>query len=99
VLRAIERDGHETTADRLSMTGLLEDALDASEQESFSGTYDPDLGYLKTFSYVSGPEEEPGGYGFEVPCFEPRLDEAACAEQFRLDAREPRAEPRPAERT
>lgn len=82
VLAAVERDGHEATADRLSMTGLLEDALAASDEDSFSASYDPELGYVKSFFYAPGPDEEAGGYGFEVPCFEPSLDDAACAEYF-----------------
>jgi hypothetical protein len=86
VLAAVERDGREATADRLSMTGLLESALDASERDSFNATYDAELGYVKSFFYAPGPDDEPAGYGFEVPCFEPRLDAGACADQFRLSA-------------
>jgi hypothetical protein len=86
VLEAVERDGNEPNDRRYSMTGLLEEALEASDEATFSGNYDPELGYVKSFFYAPGPDEEPGAYGYEVLCFEPTLDERACGDVFVMNA-------------
>jgi hypothetical protein len=80
VLEAIARDGSQAEPRDYSMTGLLREALAASDESTFSASYDSELGYVKSFFYASGP----GGYGYEVRCFEPTLDESACNDVFRM---------------
>lgn len=80
VLEAITRDGSEAEPRDYSMTGLLREALEASDESTFSASYDSELGYVKSFFYAPGP----GGHGYEVRCFEPTLDENACDEVFRM---------------
>jgi hypothetical protein len=86
VLEAIERDGNEPGFRRYSMTALLEEALEISDEATFRGSYDPELGYVKSFFYAPGSEAEPGGYGYVVLCFEPTLEERACGEMFAMSA-------------
>jgi hypothetical protein len=82
VLEAVERDGSKPDYRRYSMTGLLEEALQISDDATFSGDYDPELGYVKSFIYAPDPDREAGRYGYEVPCFEPTLEAGACADVF-----------------
>ncbi len=79
------RDGHLT----ITMTSLLQNALDVADEESFVGSYDDELGYVKSFFYSPGPPEAPGGYGFDVPCFEASLADDACTTLFRPEPIEP----------
>jgi hypothetical protein len=81
VLEATARDGSEPEHRDYSMTGLLEEALELSGESTFSASYDPELGYVKSVSCAAGPT----GQGYEVLCFEPTLDEGACANVFRMD--------------
>lgn len=82
VLEALETDGTSAMERGRSMTGLLEDALEIADEDGFSASYDDELGYVKSFYYA--PESAAGGYGVDVPCLEPSLDEDACADHFRL---------------
>lgn len=84
VLEAIEADGEQPDYRRFTMTDLLEKAHDLSDESSFAATYDAELGYVKSFFYTPGPEEEPGGYGFDMLCLEKTLAEAACSETFQM---------------
>lgn len=84
VLEAVQRDGSEPEHGLYSMTGLLQEALEISDESSFSGSYDAELGYLKSFFYAAGHAGAPNGYGYEVLCFEPTLDESACGHVFRM---------------
>ena len=80
MLEAIARDGSEADEHDYSMTGLLREALEVSDESTFSASYDAELGYVKSFFYAPGP----GGRGYEVLCFEPTLHESACTHVFRM---------------
>lgn len=83
-LEALEADGDEPDYRRVTMTDLLERALDLSRESSFAAAYDTELGYVKSFFYAPGPEAEPGAYGFDVLCLEKTLEEAACSDTFQM---------------
>ena len=85
LLEALERDGQESDLRRFTMTELLKVAVAVSDESTYTGSYDPELGYVKSFFYAPGPEEEPRGYGFDVLCFEQSLEEQACAAAFQLE--------------
>jgi hypothetical protein len=81
VIDAVERSGASPAHHHVSMTELLKEAVETSDEDGFSASYDPELGYIKTFFYGAG-RAGPGSYGFEVPCLEPSLDELACDPAF-----------------
>jgi hypothetical protein len=84
LLEAIEADGDQPEHRRFTMTDLLEQAVELSGESRFVAAYDAELGYVKSFFHASEPDEEPGGYGFDVLCLEKSLDEAACASTFQM---------------
>ena len=85
VTSVIDRQAGSHEYDDYTMTQVLEEAVDTSEQrENYVGAYDRDFGFLRWFDV---PSERPvgdgsAGYGLTIRCFEPSVAESACMAYF-----------------